>query len=306
MAKTILLKKAVSLFLDKWEFPVITDYQLGLFVFQTYQKKEFQGKPVRVSKSVPEARELSSLVTQCLTEGILNLNKDFPGRSVFNILGKTNPPAEDIVCTVNPFAYVSHLSAMDYHGLTDRNPKTLYISTPAPRLWKEFAEDRMKKDLGENLIAYKDSGFPLLHRISLKKVNKRPIHVYLSSHLGAFKNVKDRPLRVATIGRTFLDMLREMDLCGGIEHVLEVYQQYASNYHNLIVEEIDRHGKPIDKVRAGYILEELNGLHHPVVRKWEKFIQRGGSRKLDPAEEYSPVYSEKWCLSINTIHERIK
>lgn len=306
MTQVITLKKAVSLFLNTWEFPVITDYQLGRFIFHVYQKKEYLGNPVQVNKSVPDAREFSSLITQCLTDGILNQNRDFPTKSVFDILGQINPPAEDIVCTMNPFAYVSHLSAMDYHGLTDRNPKTLYISTPSPRLWKQFAEVRMEKELGEYLVAYKESGFPQLHGISLKKVNKRPIHVYWSSHPGAFKNVKNRPLRVSTIGRTFLDMLREMDLCGGIEHVLEVYQQYASMYQNLIVEEIDRHGKPIDKVRAGYILEEMNGLHHPGIQKWEKFIQRGGSRKLDPAEEYSTVYSEKWCLSINTIQERTK
>ena len=304
MTRTIRLKKAVSLFLDSWGFPVITSYQLGITVYKIYLKREFQGKEVRVSKSSPETREFSSLIKQCLIDGILNLNEDFPGLSVFNILGESNPTAEDIICTINPFAYISHISAMDYHGLTDRNPKVIHITTPPPRLWNKFAYERMEKDLGENYPIYINSGFPLLRRITLKKVNKYSVNCYLSSHPGSFKNVKNRPLRVATIGKTFLDMLREPSLCGGMEHVLDIYQEYASRYLDLIVEEIDRHGKPIDKVRAGYILEELNKLSHPVITTWEEFIQRGGSRKLDPSEEYAPIYSKKWCISLNTIRER--
>jgi hypothetical protein len=38
---------------------------------------------------------------------------------------------------------------------------------------------------------------------------------------------------------------------------------------------------------------------HPTLAKWETFAQRGGSRKLDSAEEYVPQYSERWKLSIN-------
>lgn len=94
-------------------------------------------------------------------------------------------------------------------------------------------------------------------------------------------------------------MIRRPDLCGGIRHVIEVYKGHASTYLTLITAEIDAHGAPIDKIRAGYILEEMCSLSDPVVAGWQRYVQRGGSRKLDAASEYSPHYSARWCLSIN-------
>jgi len=104
---------------------------------------------------------------------------------------------------------------------------------------------------------------------------------------------------VATLGRVFLDMLREPKLCGDIQHVLDIYQKDARRYLKLIVDEIDRHGQPIDKVRAGFVITEVCRLTSPAVDGWEKFAQRGGSRKLDAENEYAPIYSERWQLSIN-------
>jgi predicted transcriptional regulator of viral defense system len=108
-------------------------------------------------------------------------------------------------------------------------------------------------------------------------------------------------MRVATIGRTFLDMIREPELCGGIYHVLEVYAEYAQRYLRLIVDVIDRHGSKIDKVRAGYILDERLELPHAnsTIESWRALVQRGGSRKLQANAPYSSRFSEKWCLSIN-------
>jgi predicted transcriptional regulator of viral defense system len=106
-------------------------------------------------------------------------------------------------------------------------------------------------------------------------------------------------LRVATLGRVFLDMLREPRLCGGIQHVVDIYRQEASRHLKLIVDEVDRHGQPIDKVRAGFVLAEVCRLQSPVIDGWDRFAQRGGSRKLDAESEYAPIYSERWQLSIN-------
>jgi predicted transcriptional regulator of viral defense system len=111
--------------------------------------------------------------------------------------------------------------------------------------------------------------------------------------------VQGKPRRVATIGRTFLDMLRAPDSCGGIYHVMDRYAAEAPRYLRLIVDEIDRHGTNIDKVRAGYVLAERLKLAHPAFDAWRAFAQRGGSRKLYAQAGYSPRFSETWCLSIN-------
>ncbi|WP_295435308.1 hypothetical protein [uncultured Thiodictyon sp.] len=108
-----------------------------------------------------------------------------------------------------------------------------------------------------------------------------------------------KPRRVATIGRTFLHLLREPDLCGGIYHVLDLFALQAPRYLRLIVDEIDRHGTTIDKVRAGYVLAERLDLTHPAFAVRRTFAQRGGSRKRYAQAGYSPRFSETWCLSIN-------
>lgn len=301
---TISLKKTVSLFLQEWPFPVISAYQLGITLFSAYNEKKYKNNPIQLLELPFDKDEYSTLIDQCLDDGIINQHKDFPSRSVFSIRGRVNSSAEEIVCTINPYAYISHLSAMDYHGLTDRNPTTSYISAPSPGKWKKFALSKMKKDLGDYYQDYISSGFPRLQNIVLKKINKKVIHTYSSLHLGAYKIVKNNTIRVSPIGKTFLDMLREPDLCDGLLHVLDVFEEHAQRYFNLIADEIDRHGKPIDKVRAGYILSELLEMNDPKIDDWKQFAQRGGSRKLDPSEEYSTDYSETWCLSINTLWKR--
>lgn len=74
---------------------------------------------------------------------------DFGGLEPFSEAGNTHgylvgmsppPPPEETFCLLDPFSYVSHLSAMAWHGLTDRMPKTLLrrgrphdSGTPCPR-----------------------------------------------------------------------------------------------------------------------------------------------------------------------------
>ncbi len=159
----------------------------------------------------------------------------------------------------------------------------------------------MEKDLGNDLAIYVKNGMPRLKRTKLEKVNRKEIHRFSSAHWGAYKNIKGRTMRVSTIGRTFLDMLRNPELCGGINHVLDIFGNHSENYLKLIINEIDQHGAPIDKVRAGYILGERLDMKFDELNEWIKEAQRGGSRKLDASSEYEPVWSDKWCLSLNII-----
>ncbi len=297
--KTIPINKALILTLGHLDQPVITNYQLALYLWRLYLAGSYQGQRLRIRKTLPEKHDYTRIIKQLLEIGVIEENKDFPRSSVFNLLGKDRSSAEEIACSVDPFAYISHLNAMSYHGLTDRIPQALFLSSPPPPKWKEFARERMDKDLRGQSVEYHAGNLPNLIRINLTKINKRTVHRYSSVHLGAFKSIKKKVVRVSTIGRTFLDMLRSPEFCGGIHHVINVYTNYAERYFSLILDEIDQHGKPVDKVRAGYILEEICGLTSETINGWLKFVQRGGSRKLDLAEEYSSTYSERWCLSLN-------
>ena len=158
----------------------------------------------------------------------------------------------------------------------------------------------MQRDLGEaQLETYRTAKLPTLTRPRFEKIERQVVKVYNSSHLGAYIAVRDRALRVATVGRTFLDMIREPDLCGGIYHVVEVFEAHAATYLRLITDEIAQHGTQIDQARAGYLLDERCGLQSPTLDRWQAEVQRGGSRKLYAKGDYSSRFSERWSLSIN-------
>ncbi|MFC3178580.1 type IV toxin-antitoxin system AbiEi family antitoxin domain-containing protein [Undibacterium amnicola] len=266
--------------------PALTSYDLAKMLF----KLDF------FEKSKSPQSDYDSILETILS---LHLLSPTAATNSFLLFGRASSPPAEIACSIDPFAYVSHLSAMEHHGLTDRFPNTLYMTRPSIKVWKQQSEERMRKDLNEELEQYVSMNLPTLKRPKLEKIGKTPLHFEERSHLGAFRHVSDTSLRVATIGRVFLDMIREPELCGGIQHVLDVYKKEARRYLKFIADEIDQHGKPIDKVRAGYLLEEVCGLQSPMFEKWEIFAQRGGSRKLDSAEEYAPQHSERWKLSIN-------
>jgi predicted transcriptional regulator of viral defense system len=215
------------------------------------------------------------------------------------LFGHHKASAAEIICSLDPFAYISHLSAMEYHGLTDRFPVVLYVTRPSLPEWKKQAQIRMARDLHDDQTSYLNAGLPKLTPIKIMRLNQTPIHFCERSQLGAFRAVSNSNLRISTIGRVFLEMIREPALCGGIGHVIDVYSEEAKRYLKLIIDEIDRHGSPIDKVRAGYLLTEVCQLNAPEFLEWQKLAQRGGSRKLDPDGEYATAFSERWKLSIN-------
>lgn len=274
--------------LASWERPVITDYELG--VLMTSQL---------VTQEPPSLRLLQCIIDGLISFGLISSDKDFKPSSVYHLFGRIKPKATEIACAVDPFAYISHLSAMGYHGLTDRFSKILYLTTPPNAEWRAQAKDRMNKDLRERSNAYQATKLPRLRRLDVDRIEGTRVELMRRSSRGAFKTIKSPHIRVATVGRTFLEMLREPEHCGGIQHVVDTYKDYAARYLPLITEELERHGTAIEKVRAGYLLDEVCHLQPPTMTAWIKHAQRGGSRMLDPNGEYAPYYSEKWKLSIN-------
>lgn len=298
LKRSLSITKAITLSIGELNQPVITKYQLGVIFFNLSLSGKYEGQSINLPKNGINVTIFDNKIDELLESGVLQQFQDFD--KVFSIIGKNIYTEEEAACSIDPFSFISHLSAMDFHGLTDRMPKIIVLSSPAQKDWRKFANDKMNKDLKENLGLYKEKNLPLLTRIQIDKIRKKSVQYYSSIHLGAYKSIKGKNLRVSTIGRTFLDMLKRPDLCGGIYHVIDVFKEHSAPYLNLIIDELEQHGKPIDKVRAGYILQGLCGLEHKNINEWQKkYVARGGSRKLDPTEEYSPNYSEKWCLSIN-------
>lgn len=283
------IMRAVQEKLATWDRPVVSDYELGTLVAAHLK-----------SPQDPPALPLYKKVVEGLSSfGLIFPDKDFKPGTVYHLFGRVKPKAMEVACSADPFAYISHLSAMEYHGLTDRFSKILYLTTPTDKEWREQAAARMDKDLKAQTAAYRAARLPMLRRLPFERVEGQRVELMRRSSRGAFKTIKSTAIRVATIGRVFLDMVREPHNCGGIQHVVDTYRLYAERNLALIVEEVERHGNAVEKVRAGYLLDEVCRLSHPLIDGWTKYAQRGGSRMLDPQAEYASHYSEKWMLSIN-------
>lgn len=214
------------------------------------------------------------------------------------------PGPEQLICVFDPFCYLSHLSGLAWHGLSERLPKTLFVSRPSRTRWQALARARLDDRLGDWARVNRLCQLSRYHFRDYTRVGNHAIHTWTSSRLdheynSAFKKIKDQHIRVATIGRCFLDMVRSPDLCGGIHHVMDIYSEHSATYLALILKEIDSFGNKIEKARAGYLLETSIGTDDPVITEWLKTVSRGGSRKLDPSADYSEQYSERWGLSIN-------
>ena len=256
--------------------------------------RESSGKKLYLRNNTPSRDDYVRRKLSLQEAGVIGRDRDYRGRAI-RVLSISDLPAEDIICLVDPTCYISHLSAMQRWGLTDRSPEALILTRP----------DR--KTAAERLLAYRTEAlgkdeanpFPLTIVGHPARVRRRTVRTYESKAAGAFLKNRGSDVRLSTIGQTFLDMLQKPDLCGGMSHVLEAWEEHAKTYLDDIVDAVNTATSGLVKSRAGYILEERLGLYHRGIENWKAFGHRGGSRKLDPAKDFAPTFSETWMISLN-------
>jgi predicted transcriptional regulator of viral defense system len=220
---------------------------------------------------------------------------------VFRVADIPDAPAEDIACLVDPFTYISHLSALNRYGLTSRQPKMLMIASPQAQIWSNLAREKMTFDYGFAPFGGEEPNFfrPLQHISIPSQLRNRMIDLHNVAKEYRIQPVVDGFSRIIEIGSLFAQTLDDQSHCGGINHVLEIWDEHAETYLESIISAVTQFQSPIVKVRAGYILAERLGITDPRIEAWKAFAQRGGSRRLDPSSPYAPTFSEEWKISIN-------
>ena len=267
--------------------PVISNHDLFHYIQRMYAEAKDQKLYLRAGAATDD--NYRTRKSSLLAANIIQHDRDYYNR--FRVLALSDLPADEIVCLVDRFCYISHLSAMHRWGLTDRLPVTLMITRPDRRTITSKLNEIVRK-IGE-------TPFPMLSVGHPDIVRQRPLRVLETRKAGGFVRDRSGFARVATVGQTFLDTLQQPALCGGMAHVLDVWQSHAGDYLTEIVEAVDRPTSLIVKCRAGYILEEYLGFRDDKIDAWKAFRQRGGSRKLDPDRAFGPEYSEAWMISLN-------
>lgn len=267
--------------------PLLSRYEFVQYMVAVWQKEN----PSKVLRSA----QVNKYLAELLNTGILTQIQDL---LIYKLVGHPAPSAQQVVCKLNPFCYLSHLSAMEWHHLTDRIPHTLHYITCSPTVFRQLALTQAESDFPD------PSKIPFvpnkLYRPTPDVILDKRIDEHQRKQFKNPSSLEDSGgIRVASIGQTFLDMLKEPEHCGGITHVLEVFANSAEQYQAVIVKTVEREGNSIDKVRMGYVLNERLGISHPTIESWKAFAQRGSSRVLVAGQPYNKNYSEAWSLSLN-------
>jgi predicted transcriptional regulator of viral defense system len=201
---------------------------------------------------------------------------------------------DEVLMDAHPYAALSHLSALLFHGLTNDLPKG--VTAIAPR---DGTGDQLP--LGTEPDDW--PGVPLVRGRLIPSVLERPVHwsKIKPEHFFGLTVYQPRgyPIRVTNRERTLLDGLQAPELCGGAENVLRAWVRARDTLDlDLLVDYVDRFNVGVLRQRTGFILDEL-ALAHPLVEAWRGQARRGGSSRLVGAAPYAPLYSERWNLSLN-------
>lgn len=278
--------------LDEFGQPVITPFDLFELIRRMFAERS--GKALYLREDAPNADTYAALRINLKKSGIIASDRDY-GARLFRIIGSSDLSADEIVCLVDPTCYVSHLSAMQRWGLTDRTSNALIVTRPdragGAMMLKTIMEDR----LGPNT----DTPCPLKRISHPEMARRRKLTVFETKASGDWIDVRGEKTRLATIGQTFLDTLQKPEYCGGMNHVLDIWHTHARTYLDEIVSAVDAVDIGLVKSRAGYILEERMRLNDNRIERWKTLGQRGSSRKLDPSAPFASTFSETWMISLN-------
>lgn len=201
---------------------------------------------------------------------------------------------EEVLLEANPYAALSHLTALVFHRLTDELPKVITAVAPAVGTGDQLPLGTDPRDW---------AGLPFPNGRTPSRVLGRPLtwsRPKPERYFGvAIYQPRGYPVRVTTPERTLLDGLLAPELCGGFGNVLQAWALARETLSlDTLVSYVDRFEIAVLRQRAGFVLEEL-GLMHPDIERWRARARRGGSSRLVASAPYASTFNERWNLSLN-------
>lgn len=195
---------------------------------------------------------------------------------------------------VHPYAALSRISALAFHGLTDELPQTMIAMVSQDERAGMLPPDTRPQDwIGLDLIPGRKVDRVLGHPVRWIRVKpERYFGVADYQPLGY-------TVRVTTPERTLLDGLLDPESSGGLENVLRAWTLARDTLDvDTLVHQAERFRVAVLRQRVGFILESLD-LQHPLLDRWQATATRGGSSKLLASAPYADTYSDRWNLSLN-------
>ena len=111
--------------------------------------RESSGHTLYLRRATPQRDDYVRLKSLLQWAGVVRSDRDYRASGI-RVLTISDLPAEDIICLVDPTCYLSHLSAMQRWGLTDRSPKALLLTRPDRKTATARILTYRKEALGED------------------------------------------------------------------------------------------------------------------------------------------------------------
>jgi len=176
---------------------------------------------------------------------------------------------------VRPY-YIGFWSALNYLGLTEETPSSVYVATTVS------AKSRILLD------------------VPLVIVTLRPWKMFGTTHT----RIEDEEIVVSDPEKTIVDCLDHPEHAGGIRHIDRILRNELEHFD---LERCLRYARRMRNTailkRLGYLLE-LHG-RYPDAERVRRFASGAGYSKLDPNLLAEGPFDERWRLRINEPRLRV-
>jgi predicted transcriptional regulator of viral defense system len=170
---------------------------------------------------------------------------------------------------VKPY-YIGYLSALNFHGLTDRVPPSVYVATTKFRHPKEI--------LGTRFVFIK------IHQRKMFGIDEIEI--------------EKMPIRISAPEKTIIDCMDHPEYCGGIEEVAKAFYFSRDELDTRnVVDYAVKIGNAAVIKRLGYIAEVFGW--NDYLRYLSAVKLKSGYSYLDPRLPKKGAIREKWKIIVN-------
>lgn len=303
---------------EEYELDVISRQQLFLKYLEFWFTDHLNDQPIEKSRYFSN-KNFYRLCDYLIDEKILiGFNHNTRGYTYFIKKG-SKPTSEMAVSAIYPLGFLSHLTAMNLYGIGNTQTSGIYFTCPARKDWKHLCLKNIKQRFKNLTISDSISNEyieingltlstqsildPYPHQNILEEAGSTKALIIINRKV-LVESEWWNHCHIQNIVDLYLDMLRAPHYCGGISHVLNIYQNSLLKDKDLLQELLNtltKTGSIIDRARFGYLFDKILGITAPELNDWksEQKEKRGSSRKLFSNFDFDEFFDDEWNLSIN-------